>query len=102
MFWPPPFGRDLTKEEAYIAKLDASTGASLKLTAPGLMTEGSRAMAHFGPTMNSAVWSSLAAMSRFWPPPFGRDLTKEEAYIAKLDASTGASLKLTVLKLASS
>ncbi|GAA5864104.1 hypothetical protein JCM3774_006382 [Rhodotorula dairenensis] len=33
----------------------------------------------------------------FWPPPFGRDLTKEEAYIAKLDASTGASLKLTVL-----
>ncbi|GAA5888457.1 hypothetical protein JCM16303_002774 [Sporobolomyces ruberrimus] len=32
-----------------------------------------------------------------WPPPFGRDLTKEEAYIAKLDGSTGASLKLTVL-----
>lgn len=28
---------------------------------------------------------------------FGRDLTKEEAYIAKLDGSTGASLKLTVL-----
>ncbi|GAA6007434.1 uncharacterized protein JCM10292_002404 [Rhodotorula paludigena] len=33
----------------------------------------------------------------FWPPPFGRDLTPEEAYIAKLDGSTGASLKLTVL-----
>src|ERR1700742_131320 len=32
-----------------------------------------------------------------WPAPFGRDLTKEEAYIAKLDGSTGASLKLTVL-----
>ncbi len=32
-----------------------------------------------------------------WPAPFGRDLTKEEAYISKLDASTGASLKLTVL-----
>ena len=32
-----------------------------------------------------------------WPPPFGRDLTKEEAYIQKLDASTGASLKLTIL-----
>lgn len=28
---------------------------------------------------------------------FGRDLTKEEAYIARLDATTGASLKLTVL-----
>ncbi|KAG1760880.1 putative ATP-citrate synthase subunit 2 [Suillus occidentalis] len=32
-----------------------------------------------------------------WPAPFGRDLTKEEACIQKLDASTGASLKLTVL-----
>lgn len=32
-----------------------------------------------------------------WPAPFGRDLTKEEAYISKLDAGTGASLKLTVL-----
>jgi len=35
-----------------------------------------------------------------WPAPFGRDLTKEEAYIQKLDASTGASLKLTVLNQA--
>ncbi|KAG8966026.1 citrate synthase, partial [Tulasnella sp. 427] len=32
-----------------------------------------------------------------FPAPFGRDLTKEEAYIQKLDGSTGASLKLTVL-----
>ncbi|KAJ7062943.1 ATP citrate lyase isoform 2 [Mycena amicta] len=32
-----------------------------------------------------------------FPAPFGRDLTSEEAYIQKLDASTGASLKLTVL-----
>ncbi|KAL4401301.1 ATP citrate lyase subunit 1 [Malassezia pachydermatis] len=32
-----------------------------------------------------------------WPAPFGRELTKEEAYISKLDAGTGASLKLTVL-----
>lgn len=32
-----------------------------------------------------------------WPAPFGRSLTKEEAYIQKLDGSTGASLKLTVL-----
>ena len=36
-------------------------------------------------------------MLQVWPAPFGRDLTKEEAYIQKLDASTGASLKLTVL-----
>lgn len=32
-----------------------------------------------------------------FPPPFGRDMTREEAYISRLDSSTGASLKLTVL-----
>lgn len=32
-----------------------------------------------------------------FPAPFGRELSKEESYIAELDAKTGASLKLTVL-----
>lgn len=32
-----------------------------------------------------------------FPAPFGRELSPEEAYIASLDAKTGASLKLTVL-----
>src|SRR5438128_2932316 len=32
-----------------------------------------------------------------FPAPFGRELTKEEAYIQELDSKTGASLKLTVL-----
>jgi len=32
-----------------------------------------------------------------YPAPFGRGQTPEEAYIASLDAKTGASLKLTVL-----
>ncbi|KAK9473637.1 uncharacterized protein V1510DRAFT_376197 [Dipodascopsis tothii] len=32
-----------------------------------------------------------------FPAPFGRELSPEEAYIAELDAKTGASLKLTVL-----
>jgi len=32
-----------------------------------------------------------------FPSPFGRMLTKEEAYIKELDSKTGASLKLTVL-----
>ncbi|KAI8873083.1 citrate synthase [Ramicandelaber brevisporus] len=32
-----------------------------------------------------------------FPAPFGRELSREEAYIAELDAKTGASLKLTVL-----
>ena len=32
-----------------------------------------------------------------FPAPFGRNLTKEEAYIEDLDSQTGASLKLTLL-----
>ncbi len=32
-----------------------------------------------------------------FPAPFGRTLTREEAYIEELDSKTGASLKLTVL-----
>ncbi|KAG0786432.1 hypothetical protein G6F22_007629 [Rhizopus arrhizus] len=32
-----------------------------------------------------------------FPAPFGRELTREEAYISELDGKTGASLKLTVL-----
>ncbi|XP_071158755.1 ATP-citrate synthase-like isoform X1 [Mytilus edulis] len=32
-----------------------------------------------------------------FPPPFGRDALPEEAYIAELDAKSGASLKLTIL-----
>lgn len=32
-----------------------------------------------------------------FPAPFGRELTPEEAYVADLDAKTGASLKLTIL-----
>lgn len=32
-----------------------------------------------------------------FPAPFGRELSKEESYIADLDAKTGASLKLTIL-----
>ncbi len=32
-----------------------------------------------------------------FPSPFGRVLTKEEAYIKELDSKTGASLKLTIL-----
>lgn len=38
-----------------------------------------------------------ALRSISFPAPFGRELTREEAYIAELDAKTGSSLKLTVL-----
>jgi hypothetical protein len=43
--------------------------------------------------VSSLIISSLSV----FPAPFGRDLTKEEAYIQRLDGSTGSSLKLTVL-----
>jgi len=45
--------------------------------------------AHF---LNSAQWGNLE-----FPAPFGRPEYKEEAYIKKLDMSSGASLKLTIL-----
>ncbi|MBS3976750.1 MAG: hypothetical protein KGZ75_08530 [Syntrophomonadaceae bacterium] len=32
-----------------------------------------------------------------FPPPFGRVLSKEEAFVEELDSKTGASLKLTIL-----
>uniref|UniRef100_A0A8C4TCC1 ATP-citrate synthase n=1 Tax=Erpetoichthys calabaricus TaxID=27687 RepID=A0A8C4TCC1_ERPCA len=39
-----------------------------------------------------AKWGDLE-----FPPPFGREAYPEEAYIADLDAKSGASLKLTIL-----
>ncbi|XP_020285486.1 ATP-citrate synthase [Pseudomyrmex gracilis] len=38
------------------------------------------------------IWGEIE-----YPPPFGRDAYPEEAYIADLDAKSGASLKLTIL-----
>ncbi|OMJ14484.1 ATP-citrate synthase [Smittium culicis] len=46
---------------------------------------------------DSAVALNTYNITIEFPAPFGRDLTKEEAYIADLDSKTGASLKLTVL-----
>jgi ATP citrate (pro-S)-lyase len=41
---------------------------------------------------SGSKWGNLE-----FPAPFGRTLTKEEAYIEDLDSQTGASLKLTIL-----
>jgi len=40
----------------------------------------------------SRAWGQVS-----FPPPFGREAYPEEAYIADLDAKSGASLKLTIL-----
>ena len=42
--------------------------------------------------VSSQKWGAID-----FPSPFGRTLSKEEAYIEELDSKTGASLKLTVL-----
>ncbi|KAI9182861.1 ATP citrate lyase subunit 1 [Blastocladiella emersonii ATCC 22665] len=44
-----------------------------------------------------ATVEDLTGPAMEFPAPFGRQLTREEAYIAELDAKTGASLKLTIL-----
>ncbi|KAI9667462.1 MAG: glutathione synthetase ATP-binding domain-like protein [Bathelium mastoideum] len=51
---------------------------------PTLASNGSKVNIDAGPPME-------------FPAPFGREMSKEEAYIADLDAKTGASLKLTIL-----
>jgi len=45
----------------------------------------------------SELWKTRKDEPVNFPAPFGRDLSKEEKYIADLDAKTGASLKLTIL-----
>ncbi|KAG1733339.1 ATP citrate lyase [Suillus paluster] len=75
---------DQTAESICGPKWAVARDLTVYETGPAATTTGSKINADRGPPM-------------VWPAPFGRDLTKEEAYIQKLDASTGASLKLTVL-----
>ncbi|OAA60938.1 ATP citrate lyase subunit putatibe [Niveomyces insectorum RCEF 264] len=53
-------------------------------------------LTNVAPQSNGSVSIDAGPPMEF-PAPFGREMTKEEAYIAELDAKTGASLKLTVL-----
>lgn len=62
-----------------VARSNAALGLATAPTAPG-----AKVNIDAGPPME-------------FPAPFGRELSKEEAYIADLDAKTGASLKLTIL-----
>ncbi|KAL1646935.1 beta subunit of ATP citrate lyase [Diplodia intermedia] len=51
---------------------------------PTLTTKDSKVTIDAGPPME-------------FPAPFGREMSKEEAFISEMDAKTGASLKLTIL-----
>ena len=89
---------DATSAEVYFldlaAKLDQTAefecgvkwAVARSPTALGLpgITPGGKVSIDAGPPME-------------FPAPFGREMSKEEAYIAELDAKTGASLKLTIL-----
>ncbi|KAK8208066.1 beta subunit of ATP citrate lyase [Zalaria obscura] len=48
------------------------------------------------PSQSTKVTVDVGPPMEF-PAPFGREMSKEEAYIAEMDAKTGASLKLTIL-----
>lgn len=44
-----------------------------------------------------AFWQRRSWRGIEFPEPFGRALTREEAYVKEIDSRTGASLKLTIL-----
>lgn len=44
-----------------------------------------------------AFWQRKTWQGLEFPEPFGRALTREEAYVKEIDSRTGASLKLTIL-----
>ncbi|KAI9774313.1 MAG: glutathione synthetase ATP-binding domain-like protein [Geoglossum simile] len=76
---------DQTAEFECGAKWAAARSATaLGIPGASIASEGNKVSIDAGPPME-------------FPAPFGRELSKEEAYIAELDAKTGASLKLTVL-----
>ncbi|KAG2046102.1 hypothetical protein BDR06DRAFT_977728 [Suillus hirtellus] len=72
---------DQTAESIYGPKWAVARDLTVYEATPVAFTTGSQVNAGRGPPMA-------------WPAPFGRDLTKQEAYIRKLDASTGTSLIL--------
>lgn len=70
--------------------VQAQGDASVKVTALDLAAKVDEAAAFLA----EDLWKENGAP---FPPPFGRKLEKEEAYIHDLDGKTGASLKLTIL-----
>ncbi|CAG8573781.1 9550_t:CDS:10, partial [Acaulospora colombiana] len=85
MVWPAPFGRDLTREEAYIQKLDGSTGASLKLTvlnAGGriwtMVAGGGASVVYSDANVGGACGDPLAASQNFEPLSYTNDYLSDK------------------------
>ena len=88
---------DATSAEVHFLDLAAKLDQTADFEC-GVKWAIARAPANLGITSAASDKVSIdAGPPMEFPAPFGRDLSKEEAYIAELDAKTGASLKLTVL-----
>lgn len=67
MTFPAPFGREMSKEEAYIAEMDVKIGASLKLTLSNangrtwILVAGGSASVVFADAIASAGFSDQLA-----------------------------------------
>lgn len=89
---------DATSAEVHFldlaAKLDQT--AEFECGSKWAVARGPAALGLPGVTPGSKVSIDAGPPMEF-PAPFGREMSKEEAYIAELDAKTGASLKLTIL-----
>ncbi|KAF2461182.1 ATP-citrate synthase (ATP-citrate (pro-S-)-lyase) [Lineolata rhizophorae] len=92
---------DATSAEVYFLDLAAKLDQTAEFEC-GVKWAVARAPANLGIATAPAVTKDAKVTVDAGPPmefpaPFGRELSKEEAYIAEMDAKTGASLKLTVL-----
>ncbi|KAI1491965.1 hypothetical protein F5X96DRAFT_437583 [Biscogniauxia mediterranea] len=90
---------DATSAEVHFLDLAAKLDQTADFEC-GVKWAIARAPANLGITAVSSAGDKVsvdAGPPMEFPAPFGRELSKEEAYIAELDAKTGASLKLTVL-----
>ncbi|KAI1445726.1 hypothetical protein ABKA04_003310 [Annulohypoxylon sp. FPYF3050] len=90
---------DATSADVYFLDLAAKLDQTADFEC-GVKWAIARSPANLGITAVSSAGDKInvdAGPPMEFPAPFGRELSKEEAYIAELDAKTGASLKLTVL-----
>ncbi|KAI2632187.1 hypothetical protein GGR54DRAFT_627627 [Hypoxylon sp. NC1633] len=90
---------DATSADVYFLDLAAKLDQTADFEC-GVKWAIARSPANLGIVAASSVGDKVsvdAGPPMEFPAPFGRELSKEEAYIAELDAKTGASLKLTVL-----
>jgi len=92
--------KDVTSADVYFLDLAAKIDQTAEFEC-GSKWAAARAPAQLGmpvaPVGKDTKVQIDAGPPMEFPAPFGREMSKEEAYIAEMDAKTGASLKLTIL-----